>query len=95
MILPILLTEPVLTCNRCGECCKTGAPCAARQWFGAERTLSFTGTCELLEELPDGTTQCRAVVEANRRKMPWLTWTVIGTCDFPELRKEIGEVGKC
>lgn len=85
MDLPVI--QP---CNRCGECCRVGGDCVARQMAGYP--AAFQGRCEVLEDLPDGTTKCRMLEAAFKSDGPARIWAglyVPGDCDFPDLRKEI------
>ncbi len=80
----------VQTCNRCGECCRRGGECVMRPWAGL--TKDFEGRCEILQDLPDGTTNCRLIEAAQRNTGPAQVWAgiyITGECSFPDWRKEI------
>lgn len=64
-----------------------GGSCIIRERDGVRRGEKFDGHCELLIDNPDGTTTCRILAAETKNDLPrWID----GTCDFPELRTEIG-----
>ena len=61
-----------------------------RPWVGLPE--KFEGRCEVLKDLPDGTSDCRLIRAAQQSTGPAMIWAgvyVTGECSFPELRKEI------
>lgn len=81
-----MIDLPVLTCNRCGECCRKSAECSLRTMVGLP--AKYNGRCAVLRDEPDGTATCM-IGEA----MPWFIRLEMfhGICDpqFHEDRKEI------
>jgi hypothetical protein len=97
-MIPEVLT--MTACNRCGECCIRGGECIYRQWDqnhlppDQRRPWAFTGRCEMLEDVGDGSTSCRMLAGAQRDNPPeeFAKW-VPGTCEFPDWRRELIQVG--
>jgi hypothetical protein len=81
---------PQLSCNRCGACCLRGGPCVVRKFGGLP--VDFEGRCEVLVDMPDGTTNCPLLGAAFNSEGPakiWASLYVNGECDFQDIRKEI------
>ncbi len=58
-------------CSRCGRCCLEAKVCSFRAYFARDRKASFEGRCELLVDLPDGTTSCEAIEHAIKNDVEW------------------------
>ena len=80
-------------CNRCGECCKIGGSCELRRLDPMMPGVSFEGRCEFLIDTHDGATECSRLRGVNM-EAAWVKRLIDGTCDFPELRIEVGEDAK-
>lgn len=77
-----------MSCNRCGECCRRGGECTLRRWCPIPTPAKFEGRCEFLIDQPDGTATCERMANMDQ-EAAWFRNLVNGTCDFPELRKDI------
>ena len=55
--------------------------------------VSFEGRCEFLLDTPDGATECSRLRGVDM-EAAWVKRLIDGTCDFPELRIEVGEDAK-
>ncbi len=88
--LPQVQPSPVLTCNRCGECCRRGGACTLRNvsWSLQDLPYSFEGSCELLDG--NECTVLRELVRTGQADFLKL-FKVVGECDFPDWRKELSD----
>lgn len=80
----------ILPCNRCGACCLVGGSCEIRPLAGLPKT--YNGRCEILTDLPDGTTACYLIehcAKDNGHLGLWAAQYIDGNCEWPEHRKEI------
>ena len=78
----------ILTCNRCGECCKRGGSCELRRLDPMMPGVFFEGRCRFLVDIGGGATECLRLRGVDM-SLPWVRRLIDGTCDFPDVRREV------